>query len=148
MVPLTGQSPGKRSSRDRIFSTMTYDGRIFPGFVGRETLLQFVQISERIAKAIDVIDAQSRERAFRNQPQNVAVGRFENNRIFNPNSYEISDGEKTAIIDALIQILPEGQFVILFCEQPLEEAKTSGIAFFAVDFGYIFLRQSVPLPGC
>ena len=103
--------------------------------------MQLVQISERIAQAIDVIDAQSGERIFRDQAQNEAVSGLKYNWIFDPNSDQISDGEEAAIIDALIQVLPERQLVILFREQTLQETKTAGIAFFAVDVGDIFLDK-------
>ena len=63
---------------------------------------------------------------------------FENYRILDANADQISNRKKAAIIDALIQVLPERELLILFREQPLEEGNTAGIAFFAIDFGYIF----------
>ena len=40
--------------------------------------------------------------------------RFEDNRIFDANADEIGNREKSPVIDALVQVLPERQLVILF----------------------------------
>ena len=73
---------------------------------------------------------------------------LKHDRIFDSNSYQFGNGEEAAIINTLIQILPECQLVILFREQPLKETETAGIAFSAIDFGDIFLDETSPLRCC
>src|SRR5579872_4962688 len=62
-------------------------------------------------------------------------------RIFDAHSNEIGNGKKAAIVDALIQVLPERQLVILLGEQMLQQSETGGIAFPAIDFGDIFCNE-------
>src|SRR6202044_1185026 len=104
-------------------------------------LLQSVQIGQGIAKAVDVVNAQPSGGAFRDEAQDVTMSRFKHQRIFHPHADEISDREEAAVVDAFVQVLPKRQFVILLCEQPLDKTKTAGIAFLAVDVGYVLLDE-------
>ena len=115
--------------------------RSLAAVVGSQSLLQSVQIGQRIAKAVDVVDAQSGGGAFRDEAQDVTVSRLKHEGIFHPYADEISDREESAVVDAFVQILPKRQFVVLLCEQPLNKTKTSRIAFLAIDVRYAVLDQ-------
>ena len=69
-----------------------------PIFFCRETLLQTVQVSGRIAQTVDVINSQSGKRVSRNEAQDVAVTGLKNNRVFDAHSDEVCDGEEAAVI--------------------------------------------------
>ena len=95
------------------------------------------QVSKWVTKSVDVVDAKPRKRAFRNQPAKTAMGGFENYGIFDADSHQICNGEKSAVIDAFVKILPVREFVVLFREQALQAAKAGRIVGNAVEFAQV-----------
>src|SRR5579862_2480880 len=106
-----------------------------------QTLLKLVEIGQRITQTINVIDAQSRERRLRNQPQNVSVRGLEYKGILDSHSDQFGDGKKAPIIDAFIQVLPEGERVVLLGEQALQHAEADRVALLTIHFRNIFSHE-------
>src|SRR5580704_17927929 len=95
--------------------------------------LQFVEISQRVAQAVDVINAQTRARSFRYQPQDVSVRGLEHEGVFDPHPHQVGDRKKTAIVDAFIQVLPKRELVVLLGQQTLKGSETGSVALLSVN---------------
>src|SRR5919109_1149054 len=108
---------------------------------GSYSFLELVQVGKRITKSIDVIDSQPGKGSLCNQAQDIAVSRLEHVRIFDADSHQFCNGEKAAIVNALIQILPERQLVVLLSEKALQECETRRIALLAVDLVHVFFKK-------
>src|SRR5690348_1677179 len=98
-------------------------GRIFA-----ELFAQTMQVSKGIAKAIDVINAQAVYGWLCSEAHDEAVRCVEDERIFHANADEIGDGEKTAVVDLLIYVLPVRQHIELLGKQALEGREAGRVA--------------------
>src|ERR1700729_4181975 len=87
---------------------------------GGKPLLKFGQISIRIAQPVDVIDAQTRERSLGNQPQKVSVRGLEYDGIFDAQPHQIGNRKKSTVVNALIDIAPISQLVVLLAYEALQ----------------------------
>lgn len=88
-----------------------------------------------------MVHAQSGEDPFGDQPKDQAVSRVEDEGIFDAHPHQVRNGEKSAVIDGFVDVLPVGQSVILFSKQTLQIAQTARVAFFAVVIGKILNRS-------
>src|SRR5882762_4037823 len=65
------------------------------------------------------------------------MGGFENYWIFDADSHQICNREKSAVIDAFVRILPVREFVVLFREQALQAANAGRVVGNAVEFAQV-----------
>src|ERR1700735_1021722 len=89
--------------------------------------LQTLQIAQRVAETVDVIDAQPGDDPSLNQLQNHSMDSFKHNRILDAHAQQIRNSEKAPIVHSFVNVLPVRQYIHLFGQQAVQAAKTAGM---------------------
>ncbi len=71
--------------------------------------------------------------------ENLTVSGVKDERILGANSNKISNGEKTAVIDALVRILPVREPEMLFVQEMFKCVQAGRIALPAIKIGDVFI---------
>ena len=118
---------------------LTVRGRLFSRhrrrLSGDEFFLQLMEITDRIAEAVRMIDAQSRRLAFDEQTKRDFVGRPKNVGPFHPDRGQIVDVEEPAIVDFLAGHAPISRAIRLGVDQAVHRIEAGRFAGRAVVFG-------------
>src|SRR5260370_7052607 len=82
--------------------------------------MEALEVAPRVAKTVDVIDADAVERAVGEPLEHEGVRRVERSFVFLPQGDELRNVEKAAIVELVGGAAPKSEAVVLLLEEGVE----------------------------
>ena len=107
----------------------------------REVLLEPPEVRGWIVKAVGVVDAQPVQLPLGQQPEDQAMGGFEDVLTLHAEGGQVVDVEEPPVVDLVGGHTPVGQAVALVLQQVVQEVEAPRVARLAVEQRHVLLDE-------